>query len=165
MRDIRIERANLDQPDHQAAVVAMVDAYARDPAGGGQGLSEPVKAAMVDGLRQFPTAMVFLAFRGDEPVGAAVCFLGFSTFAARPLINVHDLSVKDGFRCKGIGRRLLEAVEAKAREMGCCKVTLEVRVDNEHAEGLYRSQGFDDMDFKGRKVKVLFLEKPIAIDS
>jgi len=45
-----------------------------------------------------------------------VCFRGFSTFAAAPLINVHDLAVVPGFRGQGIGRRLLEAVEMYAED-------------------------------------------------
>ena len=49
----------------------------------------------------------------DNPVGAAVCFIGFSTFAAKPLINIHDFVVLPAARGKGVGRRLLEAVEKK----------------------------------------------------
>jgi ribosomal protein S18 acetylase RimI-like enzyme len=39
---------------------------------------------------------------------------------------------------------LLEAVIAHARETGCCKVTLETQQDNQRAQGLYRSLGFDE---------------------
>jgi ribosomal protein S18 acetylase RimI-like enzyme len=38
---------------------------------------------------------------------------------------------------------LLKAVEDDARQLGCCKVTLEVRCDNTRAMGLYRSVGFE----------------------
>jgi ribosomal protein S18 acetylase RimI-like enzyme len=74
----------------------------------------------------------------------AVCFLGFSTFAARPLLNVHDLAVLPECRGKGVGRALLEAAEARARAHGCCKLTLEVQDSNQRARGLYASFGFAD---------------------
>lgn len=35
----------------------------------------------------------FLAYRGTGPIGPAPCFRGFPTFAARPLVNIHDLFV------------------------------------------------------------------------
>ena len=57
-------------------------------------------------------------------VGIATCFRGFSTFYARPTIYVHDLSVLPEQRGGGIGRRLLEAVAARARLLVCCKLTL-----------------------------------------
>jgi ribosomal protein S18 acetylase RimI-like enzyme len=77
-----------------------------------------------------------------EPVGLAVCFLGYSTFAARPLVNIHDLIVHPNFRRRGVAAQLLAAVETRARELGCCKVTLEVRVDNAAARSLYATRGF-----------------------
>jgi len=49
------------------------------------------------------------------------------------------------YRGRGIGRKLLEAVEKNARQLGCCKVTLEVGQDNQLAKGLYRSVGFAEM--------------------
>jgi ribosomal protein S18 acetylase RimI-like enzyme len=73
----------------------------------------------------------------------AICLLGFSTFRARPLINIHDIAVHPDFRGQGIGRALLDAVEQHAREHGCCKVTLEVRSDNEPAMAAYRRAGFE----------------------
>ena len=72
----------------------------------------------------------------------AVCFRGFSTFNAAPLINIHDLIVIQEFRGKGLGRQLLEEVENISREEHCCKITLEVRSDNHVAQALYRAEGF-----------------------
>ena len=67
---------------------------------------------------------------------------GFSTFTGKPLINIHDLTVTAGCRGRGIGRLLLKAVEAKARELGCGKVTLEVREDNAPARQFYQALVF-----------------------
>jgi ribosomal protein S18 acetylase RimI-like enzyme len=142
---VRIRVANLDDPRDQQAVLDLVDMYAREPMGGGAPLAEGVRARLVPGLRQ-ANGRVFLADLGDAAVGVAICFLGFSSFQARPLINIHDLAVIPAYRGRGVGRRLLEAVEHAARREGCCRITLEVRADNQAARALYRRFGFADGD-------------------
>ena len=142
MGPIDIVEADLGRREHQHAVVELVDAYSRDPMGDGRPLSPEVRRALVPGLRAHPTTVILLAYREGEPIGVAVCFLGFSTFAAKPLLNVHDLAVLPGFRRQGVGRRLLEGVERKARALGCCKVTLEVQENNHRARHVYTSVGF-----------------------
>jgi ribosomal protein S18 acetylase RimI-like enzyme len=156
-----VREARLDDPDDRRAVTELVDAYARDPLAARRPLPEDVRARLADGLREHPTTMVFLAIDDGRPAGVAVCFLGFSTFAARPLINVHDLAVLASSRRRGLGRLLLRHVETKARELGCCKVTLEVREDNDAARALYRHVGFDDARFGGESAAVQFLEKQL----
>src|SRR5919108_5938955 len=144
MQGIAIAEADLGNPQHQDAIVHLVDAYARDPMGGGKALPEEVRTALIPGLQRHPTTLVFLAWHSATPVGIAICFVGFSTFAARPLINIHDLAVIPAYRGQGVGRRLLERVEAKGRELGCCKLTLEVRDDNRPAQRLYEKVGFNN---------------------
>ncbi|HSQ00628.1 MAG TPA: GNAT family N-acetyltransferase [Candidatus Dormibacteraeota bacterium] len=95
-------------------------------------------------LRRYPTTLVLLAFDEREPVGIAVCFFGFSTFQARPLLNVHDLAVVPAQRGRGIGSALLAAAESRARQAGCCKLTLEVQDDNHRARAVYTRFGFTD---------------------
>jgi ribosomal protein S18 acetylase RimI-like enzyme len=127
--------------------------------GGGRALPEEVRAALISGLQQHPTTVVLLAWHGDTPVGLAVCFVGFSTFLARPLLNIHDLAVLPAYRRQGVGRLLLERVAAKGQELGCCKLTLEVRADNHPAQRLYAAVGFDNATSYGGAVRVWFLEK------
>jgi ribosomal protein S18 acetylase RimI-like enzyme len=59
------------------------------------------------------------------------------------LINIADLAVLPEHRGKGIRRRLLEAVEGKARQERCCKVTLEVQENNQRARRVYERAGFE----------------------
>ncbi|HSW13748.1 MAG TPA: GNAT family N-acetyltransferase [Solimonas sp.] len=141
---IRIFDADLSDAAHAAAVVACIDAYAADPMGGGRPLAPEVRVNMVPGLRATPAASVLLAECDGEIAGAAVCMMGFSTFAARPRLNLHDLSVLPRFRGRGVGRALVEAVAERARAAGCSAVSLEVRLDNEGARQLYRSCGFGE---------------------
>ncbi len=155
--NIRIFEADLANPVHAAMTTNLIDAYAQDAMGRGQGLPDDVRQRLAPGLRAHPAAFVLLALREAEPVGVAVCFRGFSTFAARPLINIHDLAVVPTCRNQGIGRMLLDEVAAKARALGCCKVTLEVRADNRHALHLYEAAGFSP-----GSTPHFFWTKPIA---
>jgi ribosomal protein S18 acetylase RimI-like enzyme len=158
---VEIVEADLGLPAHQTAVVEMVDAYAMDPMGNGAPLRPEVKKALVAGLRAHPTTLVFLAWMGPAPVGIAVCFLGFSTFAARPLVNIHDLAVLPAYRGAGIGRLLLAAVERKARALGCCKLTLEVLENNHRARRLYADVGFGQATYQEAAGGALFLAKKL----
>ena len=136
-----VVEADLDQSMHQDAVLELLDAYAMDPMGDGRPLSAETRRSLIPGLQQHPTTIIFLAFQAEKPVGIATCFRGFSTFAARPIIQVSDLFVFPELRGKGIGRLLLAAVERKAHEIGCCKITLEVQENNHRARRLYEAMG------------------------
>jgi ribosomal protein S18 acetylase RimI-like enzyme len=146
-------------------VVGLIDAYARDPMGGGAPLAVDVRARLAADLRERAargSAVVLLARRGGENVGVAICFPGYSTFRARPLLNLHDVAVLPGARGMGVGQALLAAVEARARALGCCKLTLEVREDNAPARRLYARAGFIDSAPEGAHTRTLFLEKGLA---
>ena len=128
--------ANFDDAVHAQAIVDLINAYAGEDHGSGRELDSGISSQIVPGMKATPGAFTILAWEGDLPVGAAVCFRGFSTFAAQPLVNVHDLSVRASHRGRGVGTQLLNAVEDYARQQGCCKVTLEVRKANPRAESL-----------------------------
>ncbi|MFO0946793.1 MAG: GNAT family N-acetyltransferase [Planctomycetota bacterium] len=140
---LEILEADLERIDHQDAVCALTAAYALDAFGNGGPLPDDVMERLIPGLRSHPTTIVFLAYAGKNPVGIATCFRGFSTFLGKPLINIHDLAVLPECRGRGIGHALLHAVEAKARAIGCGKITLEVLQTNERARNVYHRHGFD----------------------
>lgn len=139
---LHIVSANLHDAGHQAAIVELLDLYAADPMGAGKPLSSAVKQALPARLAAMSTCRVWLAFDEQLPVGVIVAFLGFSTFQAKPLLNLHDVAVRPGYRGAGVGKQLLAAAEAGARELGCCKLTLEVHVENSLAMHVYRSAGY-----------------------
>ncbi|MBS9404337.1 GNAT family N-acetyltransferase [Halomonas sp. TRM85114] len=71
--------------------------------------------------------------------------LGYATVLLRQnsrRARLYSFCVHPEARGSGLGRRLLEAVEAVARERGRDVLGLEVRVDNRVALGLYRRMGF-----------------------
>ena len=106
MDTLRIVRADLDDSEHQAAVLEMTRDYARDPKAKGCDLSDDVQEMLSQRLRTHRTTRIFLAFDGKEPAGIATCFIGFSTFAPRPLPNIHDLHVTMYHRRHGIAPSL-----------------------------------------------------------
>jgi ribosomal protein S18 acetylase RimI-like enzyme len=140
---IRIIEANYRNPEHGKAIAGLVDAYSRDVMGRGEPLGEDELVRLVKGLSENPCCFTLLAFDGKRPVGIANCITGYSTFAAAPLVNIHDLAVLEDVRGRGVGAKLLEAVDERARAMNCCKVTMEVRTDNP-ARRLYARHGFGD---------------------
>ena len=159
---VRVIAADLKKPAHQRAVLALTDAYSRDPFGDGKPLRPAVRRQLIRGLRKHPTTLVMLAFDGATPVGSAVCFLGFSTFAARPLINIHDLVVLPSHRGRGIGQMLLAAVERRARKLGCCKLTLEVLTNNRRALRSYETFGFARYVLQPAAGHAIFMTKALA---
>ena len=162
MRPVEIVEADLNRAEHQHAVLKLIDAYAGDPMGNGKPLTPETRRALIPGLQQHPTTIIFLAYQGSDAIGIAVCFLGFSTFTARPLINISDFSVMPAHRGQGIGRLLLEGVERKARIMDCCKLTLEMQENNHRARKVYETAGFKQAIYVEAAGRALFLSKSLS---
>lgn len=146
MGKIAVLRADLNDPRHGDDLLAMLDHYARHPMGQSAPLADDVRARLIPALRDHPTTVALLAYDGAAPVGVALCFLAFSSFRARPILNIHDFAVHEDARGQGVGRQLMEAVFEAARQLGCCRVTLEVAVENEPAKRLYLRTGFEPGD-------------------
>lgn len=144
---LRIARVDYRNLRDAQALVMLLDAYARDPMGGGAGLSEAVKSRVCVDLAQHPGATSFIAWLGagesEQAIGLINCFEGYSTFKARPLLNIHDIAVLPKHRGQGVGQALLAAAQAHALERGCCKLTLEVLTGNATALASYQRFGFE----------------------
>lgn len=156
-----ISALDLHNDAHTSALITLLDHYAHDPMGGGSGLSTYAQSHLVTSLRKRTDYFGFVAWRDDEAQGLINCFEGFSTFAGRPLLNVHDIVVKEGSRGQGIGRALLAATESLARQRGCCKLTLEVLNRNAAAMALYAAYGFAPYTLDPRAGEAVFLQKTL----
>jgi ribosomal protein S18 acetylase RimI-like enzyme len=158
---VDIIRADLTLPQHAADFIMLLDSYAYDPMGGGSGLSEYAKLNLATELNKRDDSLVLLAYVDQQPVGVCTCIEGFSTFACKPLMNIHDIAVLQEYRGKGIATALLGKAEELARQRGCCKLTLEVLSGNETAKAVYRRVGFSDYQLDPAKGHALFWEKKL----
>ncbi|MDP9898985.1 GNAT family N-acetyltransferase [Variovorax ginsengisoli] len=161
MNDIDIVAADYRNPTHAAAVVFLLNDYASDPAGGGTPLSAEVRAGLPAALAARPQAFSVLAFDGEQPVGLVNCIEGFSTFACRPLVNVHDVTVRASHRGQRITQRMLAMVEEEARRRGACKLTLEVLQGNLPARRAYEREGFAGYQLDPAMGNAMFLQKKL----
>ena len=160
-RFFRIVAVDLENEAISTAWLGLLDHYAGDPMGGGEGLSAYAKMHLVDDLKCLPTFHGALAFSGDEAVGLINCFAGFSTFAAKPLLNIHDIVVHADARRQGVGQALLQWAEQRARQLGCCKLTLEVLSNNTRAMATYQRAGFAPYVLDPTAGHALFLQKAL----
>lgn len=90
-------------------------------------------------------AFSILAFLGGNqrsPIGLITCFMGFSTFEFRPLVNIHDVIVTKTSRGQGVAGEMLRQVDRVAKERDACRITLEVLGDNASAIRAYEKYGF-----------------------
>ena len=156
---VDVRRVDLHAPRERAALIELLDSYARDPMGGATPLPADVRARLCDDLARHPLAVSFIAWRGDEPLGLVNCFEGFSTFKARPLLNVHDLVVLPAHRARGVGQALLAAAAKHAQERGCCKLTLEVLSGNARALRSYERFGFAPYVLDPSEGQALLMQK------
>jgi GNAT superfamily N-acetyltransferase len=160
--ELRTEQVDYGNATHVALLLDLLNGYAQDPMGGGHALSAEVLARLPQALRRRPTLFSVLAY-DDAADGTAVglinCVEGFSTFAAQPLVNVHDVVVVPQYRGRGVARVMLQAVESLARQRGACKLTLEVLSGNGPAIGAYASAGFAPYQLDPQMGTATFMQK------
>ena len=156
---LQVFPANYTDAHHAAALVGLLDAYARDPAGGSKPLSDFVKLNLVQALADRPQAFSVLAFDKDRAVGLVNCFEGFSTFACKPLVNIHDVVVLASHRGRRVGEKMLARVGQLAVQRGACKLTLEVLQGNHGARRLYERVGIVGFQLDPALGQAQFLQK------
>lgn len=159
--DISVSPLNYADPRQAEALILLMEAYAKDPMGGGQGLSEQVKANLAVELAERPHAFGVMAYVDGQPAGLINCFEAFSTFKCKTLVNIHDVVVLPKYRSLGISRLMLEKVQDIARSKGCCKLTLEVLEGNQRAQAIYQKFGFCAYELDPKAGRALFWEKSL----
>ena len=144
--DVSVVLCDYSNEQHCMKLAELVNEYISDPMGGGTPLTTKEQLYLVDGMATHPSGFVLFARNGEEIIGMVVCFVNFSTFKVKKYLYVHDVIVKKEYRGLGVGRQLLEKCISISVERNYCKVTLEVRDDNESAKRLYQSLGFKDTE-------------------
>ena len=98
--------------------------------------SDPWPESFFLGEISQPQVHARVAEQGGELAGYSVAWLGAGTG------HLGNLAVVPGRRRRGIARRLLAELLDRACALGCEALSLEVRVSNFAAQGLYRAHGF-----------------------
>ncbi|MGB1263533.1 MAG: GNAT family N-acetyltransferase [Cognaticolwellia sp.] len=142
-------------------VMTCLSAYALDPMGGGEALSEFVESNLIQRLQQQNNIFSVLCYVDGKVAALANCVEGFSTFSAKPLINFHDIVVLKAFRGQGLTQYLFDHVEKIARENGCCKLTLEVLEGNIVAKNAYQKVGFGSYELDPKMGQAVFWQKKL----
>ena len=93
-----------------------------------------------------PILFCEIAEWAGEPVGFAVWFLNFSTFAGRPGIYLEDLFVRPAQRGKGIGKALLTHLAKQCIANGWSRLQWSVLDWNTPSIEFYKSLGAVLMD-------------------
>jgi GNAT superfamily N-acetyltransferase len=98
-------------------------------------------SAIADRLQSRAEREVFVVLDGERVVGwAAVC--AQETFVDGVGGYLEGLVVDESVRSSGIGARLLDVVEAWARERGCTEIRVHSNVVRERAHTFYRRRGY-----------------------
>ena len=121
----------------------LADFYAEE----GYPLDRALVRTVIDRLIGDPVlGRLWLILHAGEVVGyVAVCF-GYSLEYHGRDAFVDDLYLRPDVRGKGLGTRVLEAVEPACRALGVRTLHLEVERGNRAAHALYRKRGFRHTD-------------------
>lgn len=157
-KPIQVVSADLSLTSHAQAVLMLLDDYARDPAGGGQGLGDYAKSNLISAMKSRDSMFSVLAYDGDQAVGLVNAIEGFSTFACKPLVNVHDVTVLASHRGQGIAKQMINRVVDIARKRGAVKLTLEVLAGNAPAMKAYADLGFKGYELDPAMGKAQFMQ-------
>lgn len=158
---IKVIKADYHNVKHAQDVVMLLNEYAKDPMGGGEPLSDYTKKHLIDNLKKQDNVFSIIVYINGEPAAISNCVLGFSTFSAKPLINFHDVAVLKAYRGKGLTKLMFEKVESIAKEMDCCKLTLEVLEGNNVAKSAYAKEGFAGYELDPKMGQAVFWQKKL----
>jgi len=86
-------KVDLNEAQNAEDTLFLLNTYATDIMGGGERLCDYTVEHLIAELLKRPTAHVFIARVDNKPAGLSICFERFSTFACKPLINIHDFCV------------------------------------------------------------------------
>ena len=144
MGEVKVFKVDIQDEDMGRELLRLLNAYALDHQGGGENLSDYCRQNLLNELKtRADSSHILIAAIDGINVGISTTFVGFSTFAARPLLNIHDFAVCPEHRRKGVGKAMMAYIEEFSRSMGYCKLTLEVRQSINHSINQSIHQSFN----------------------
>jgi len=142
------EMCDFTNPVQLEAMGFLLNHYMEDPMGDYPPLKPDELVLLAERLAERAHAFVLFMLLDGKYVGMSTCFELLSTFKIKPYLYIHDFIVHSDFRGQRLGRKLMEKLVEISLERDYCKITLEVREDNEAALILYQKMGFIECDPK-----------------
>lgn len=146
MPEKRFIPIDLNNPTHCNQIIHLLNDYMEDEMGESKSMPPELAPKIIEGLKNHSAYLGFFVCVDNEYVALANCNLNYSTWQAKPLINIHDFIVSPNHRKQGIGEFLLSKIENYANERDYCKLNLEVRIDNQKAQNLYKKGGYSECE-------------------
>jgi ribosomal protein S18 acetylase RimI-like enzyme len=159
--NINLVRVDYNNEQQGKDLIMLLNAYALDEMGGAEALSDYAQENLIATMNKRNNVFTVLCYVDNKPAGIINCVEGFSTFSCKPLINIHDCGVLPEYRGLGLSGKLFGEVEKIAREIGCCKLTLEVLQGNVVAQNAYKKIGFSGYELDPKLGNALFWEKKL----
>jgi len=90
-----------------------------------------------------PSAIAYavIAEADGAPVGSALYYFSFSSYAGRPVLCLEDIYVDETARGMGIGKKLMAELSARAVEAGCLRMQWSAMEWNQSAIDVYKHLG------------------------
>jgi ribosomal protein S18 acetylase RimI-like enzyme len=104
---------------------------------------------------------VIVLLAGEGPDGLAQLRFHPSIWTGAPNCYLEELYVVPALRGRGIGRALLEATMATAREAGAPHIDLTTGEDDRAARALYESAGFTNREGSEDGPRMLYYERDL----
>lgn len=131
-------------PQHHAAFrdlnLAWIEEYFAVESADREQLSDPESSLLADG------GVILIAQQGDRTVG-----VGALRYEAPGCFEVTKMAVDKNLRAAGVGRKVLVALLARARQLAADEVFLICNTSLTPAIGLYKSVGFVEIPLRGSK--------------
>jgi ribosomal protein S18 acetylase RimI-like enzyme len=153
-REIEIRRAG---PEDAAAIARLLHDFNTEysePTPGVRALTEYSRGLLAAG-----EMTVLLA--GGGPDGISLVRFRTGVWTGEPEAHLQELYVVPALRGGGIGRALLEATIAVARENGATGIDLNTGATDTAARALYESAGFSNREGSPEGPSMLFYEREI----
>ncbi len=154
MKEGQIRRAGVADAEDAARLLHDFNTEFDEPTPGVPALSERLAKLLEDG-----EATVLLG--GEGPDGIAVMRLRTAIWTGGPEAHLQELYVAPAQRGQGIGRALLEAAMAAAREAGATGIDLNTGETDTAARTLYESSGFTNREGSPQGPSMLFYEREL----
>jgi ribosomal protein S18 acetylase RimI-like enzyme len=140
MTALSVRRAAVDDVD---ALAPLFDAYRRFYARPGD---VALASAYLHARLERGESVVFLAESEGAAIGFCQLYPAWCSVAAARTFVLYDLFVDGDARRAGVGRALMEAAQAFAREAGAVRLDLSTARTNTRAQALYESLGWQRDD-------------------